>query len=106
MSRALAAEGIPPHRPAVAVAVHAGPVYCGPVGDDARLDYTVIGDPVNLAAKLEKHTKAEKVSALASREAVETALRQGYVPPVERLALAGRRIEGLVEPVDLIVLNE
>ncbi|MBT5413454.1 MAG: adenylate/guanylate cyclase domain-containing protein [Rhodospirillaceae bacterium] len=92
--------------PPVGLAVATGRVLFGAVGDESRLEYTVIGDPVNLAAKLEKHTKAEKVSALASREAVETALRQGYVPPVERLALAGRRIEGLVEPVDLIVLNE
>jgi adenylate cyclase len=60
---------------------------------------------MNLAAKLEKHTKTEGVSALASRATVEAASRQGYAPPAERTVLAGRRIEGLLEPVDLVVLN-
>ena len=91
--------------PPVGLAVATGWVLFGAVGDESRLEYTVIGDPVNLAAKLEKHTKTERVSALASRAAVEAALRQGYVPPVERAALAARRIEGLLEPVDLVVLN-
>ena len=41
----------------VAVAVTAGPVVFGAVGDESRLEYTVIGDPVNLATKLDKHGK-------------------------------------------------
>lgn len=90
--------------PPVGLAVATGRVLFGAVGDESRLEYTVIGDPVNLAAKLEKHTKAEGVAALASREAVEAALRQGYVPSAERVTLPGRRIEGLPEPVDLVVL--
>jgi adenylate cyclase len=91
--------------PPVGLAVATGRVLFGAVGDESRLEYTVIGDPMNLAAKLEKHTKTEGVSALASRATVEAASRQGYAPPAERTVLAGRRIEGLLEPVDLVVLN-
>ncbi len=94
-----------PPAPAVGLAVATGRVLFGAVGDESRLEYTVIGDPVNLAAKLKKHTKTERASGLASRAAVEAALRQGYMPPVDQACLAARRIEGLLEPVDLVVLN-
>jgi adenylate cyclase len=38
----------------------------GAVGDDSRLEYTVIADAVSLSAKLEKHTKKENVRALCT----------------------------------------
>lgn len=72
------ARGLP--APQVGAAVATGPVMFGTIGDDTRLEYTVIGDPVNLAAKLEKHTKAEGVPALCTAAAHRLALTQGYRP--------------------------
>ena len=96
--------GLAPVR--IGAAVAAGRIVFGAVGDDTRLEYTVIGEPVNLSAKLEKHTKAERVRALADRETYECALRQGYAPGRTVRPLEGRRIEGVAEPVDLAVLTD
>ena len=41
----------------IGAAVASGRLIFGAVGDESRLEYTVIGDAVNLAAKLEKATK-------------------------------------------------
>jgi len=71
--------------PALAVnaAVAAGEIVFGAVGDEKRLEYTVIGPAVNLSAKLEKHNKALRTRALATLAAYELARTQGYVPPGE-----------------------
>jgi class 3 adenylate cyclase len=42
---------------AIGVGVHSGNAVVGNVGHDKRLDYTAIGDTVNLAARLEAATK-------------------------------------------------
>ena len=97
-----AAIGAAPVR--VGAAVAAGRVVFGAVGDSDRLEYTVIGDPVNLSAKLEKHTKTEKVRALADRAAYEAATAQGYRPPETRAERKQRNIDGVDEPMDLMVL--
>ena len=99
--RARAAEGRPVHRVNAAAAF--GPIVFGAVGDGERLEYTVIGDPVNQAAKLEKANRAEGVDALTDRGTFEAAVRQGYAAEsVEHRS--GSSLEGFDEPVDLVVL--
>lgn len=66
--------------PKVNGALACGPVLFGAVGDDERLEYTVIGDAVNLSAKLEKTNKELGTAAICDLETYELACAQGYVP--------------------------
>lgn len=88
----------------VVFSVEAGPVLFGAVGDETRLEYTVIGDAGNVAAKLEKHTRDEAVHGLTTRATYDLALNQGYQPGPEKQIRPARTIGGLGEPVDLVVL--
>ena len=44
----------------VGIGLHWGEVFSGVVGDEDRLEYTALGDTVNIAARLEQMTKTEK----------------------------------------------
>jgi adenylate cyclase len=95
------AAGLPPLR--VAVAIAHGPVVHGVIGHDDRLEFTVIGDAVNLSAKLEKHAKVELARVIASREAFDKARAQGSA--VEALRLIDHAVvEGVAAPLDLAVM--
>lgn len=97
------AAGLP--APAVGMALATGQVMFGAIGDQSRLEYTVIGDPVNLAAKLEKHTKAERVRALCTTETYQLALQQGYAPAsAQREQRRACAIAGVDAPLDLVTL--
>jgi class 3 adenylate cyclase/tetratricopeptide (TPR) repeat protein len=39
------------------IGLNSGPVVVGSIGDDLRMDYTAIGDTINLAARVEQATK-------------------------------------------------
>ncbi|HUK10801.1 MAG TPA: adenylate/guanylate cyclase domain-containing protein [Stellaceae bacterium] len=84
--------------------VAVGRIVFGAVGDERRLEYTVIGGTVNLAAKLEKHNKLAGSNALATADTLDRALAQGYRPPhsLERRPLC--RVADLAEPIDLVAL--
>jgi adenylate cyclase len=88
------------------IACAAGETIFGAVGDEDRLEYTIIGDAVNLAAKLEKHTKTAMVRALTTRDTYDIAVRQGYVPARPPRDLPAARVEGVDQPIDLVVLDE
>ncbi len=111
-----AAAGLP--APGVGIGVDSGTVTCGVIGDEGRLEYAVIGDPVNRAAKLQNHTKSESVPGLASLQCYQTALEQGYEPvspqgrsdasalPSSSDALRQRNVAGVQDPMDLMALGK
>jgi len=96
------AAGLPPL--SIGLAISSGRVVFGAVGDGERLEFTVIGDAVNFAAKLEKHNKDEKTRALTDAGTYALAERQGYQPPVVRERRPGRRVAGVSDSVDIVVL--
>jgi adenylate cyclase len=63
---------------AIGVGVHTGEATCGVVGAEGRLEYTIIGDTVNLAARLESTTKEKGVPIVIS-DATAALLGVDYV---------------------------
>ncbi len=88
----------------IGLAVSSGRVVFGAVGDGERLEFTVIGDAVNLAAKLEKHNKEENCRGLTDARTWELARRQGYVAQAAREKRPGRTVAGVADPLDLVVI--
>lgn len=52
----------------IGIGVHSGPVVIGTLGSDTRMDSTVLGDAVNLAARLEGLTKNYRLPMLVSED--------------------------------------
>lgn len=89
------AAGEPPLR--LRVGIHSGPAIVGNIGARARVNYTLVGDTVNTAQRLEglgrEYPGAEPVQILISGDTRER-LPAGFVTgPLGRVRLRGRSVD-------------
>ncbi|WFE88378.1 adenylate/guanylate cyclase domain-containing protein [Roseibium porphyridii] len=87
----------------IGTAVAAGPVTVGVIGSKNRLEFTVIGDAVNRAAKMEDANKAQLTKALTDKSTWELAQSQGYLGPDVEIRCE-TVVSGVLKPLDLVVL--
>lgn len=76
---------------ASAIGITTGSVYCGSVGSNKRCEYAMVGDIVNLAARLMVAANEEVLCDEATYQAAQGRLRFESCPPI--------RVKGKTEPV-------
>jgi class 3 adenylate cyclase len=82
------------------IGVNSGPVVVGSVGGGGRLEFAVIGDPVNVAARVE-HLTRETGDMVLLTEATRCLISDGEVEFEERGDFA---LKGVSEPVPIYAL--
>ncbi|WP_119417914.1 adenylate/guanylate cyclase domain-containing protein [Desertibaculum subflavum] len=76
----------------IGIGIHFGPVFVGVVGEGERVEFTALGEPVNIAARIEKATKELACRLLVTQAALDAA---GARPADFGLAARGEiRLEG------------
>ena len=87
----------------IALAAHAGPAIVGAIGDDRRLEFTVTGDVVNIASRLETMAKETASGFVFSEIVAESAkeVRGGH----SFIKLGSRKIRGTSRSMNLFELD-
>lgn len=80
----------------VGAGVNTGPVVAGPLGGAGRLNFSVIGDVVNVAARVESATRETGDDVLLT-DATRRTLRR----PIALVSRGARELKGKSEPVEL-----
>lgn len=96
------ARGLDPVR--IGVALTTGTLIIGAVGGGGKFEYTLVGEPANRAAKIEKQNKLMGSRALADRNTVELAQDQGWDGTVADF-FPSTKVADVDTPVDLYALE-
>jgi len=94
----LATRGLP--APQVSVGMHAARMVAGNIGSPTRLNYTVLGDGVNLAARLEGLTKRYHVPIIVGERTRNDAGEGFLFRELDKVRVRGRTMpERIFEPL-------
>ena len=94
LQRKWASEGKP--RIEIGVGINTGEVFVGNIGSVNRMEYTVIGDTVNLASRLESYNKIYKTSMLIGSTTYEAT--KNYI---EVIKISDVEIRGKAHKMDI-----
>ena len=91
----------------VGIGLHYGRVIQGNVGIADRLEFTTVGDTVNVASRLETMTRQLDVGILLSREALAAAERSGPLPAELKARCRDLGLQPIVghAPVHIIAID-
>ncbi len=85
----------------VGMGIATGKVFAGNIGSVRRMEYTVLGDPVNLASRLESMTKEAKVDILIDGN---TRHRLGNLIKCRKVEHSG--VRGKLQEIEIFSLDE